>query len=473
MGAADFKVDKKRELFESVPVPRAITTMAIPTVISQLISVVYTIVDSFFIGRTGNAYMVASVSIAFTLYMMTVAMSNLFGIGGGSLAARLLGQGRGEDARRVTSFSFYGAAAIGLAYGLFAFAFMDPMLRILGASDATIGFTRQYVWLVIVLGSVPTIVSTVGAHLLRNMGYSRQASVGLSGGGVLNIILDPIFMFVLLPDGMEVFGAALATLLSNSVSCAYIALTLWRVSRAAPVSIDPRHASAIRRQEVKDLFATGIPSAVLTAMFDLANIVLNNQMAIHGDLQLAAIGIVMKLERLPKAVNLGISQGMMPIVAYNYASGNRKRMNQVINTAIKYGLVTSVIGLAFFFVFASPAVNLFLNTSASNVEDALITIGLAAGFLRVRCLAGPVQFLNFHISYCLQAMGDGRDTLLHACARQLVFYIPFMLILNSLFGETGLAWALLLGEGGGALFAWVLLQMWLKRVDRKQPEERF
>lgn len=456
--------DSKKELFENMPVPKAITVMAVPTIISQLINVVYNVVDTFFIGRTGNSYMVASVTVAFTLFMMTIAFSNLFGIGGGSMAARLLGQGRGDNARRVSAFSFYGALAVALLYSLLVGLFLDPLLKLLGASSATIGYARQYVWPVVILGSVPTILSAVGAHLLRNMGYSRQASVGLSGGGILNIILDPIFMFVLLPAGWEVLGAALATLISNTCSCIYMLIMMNRVSRTAFISISPAHLREIRREDVKEVFAVGVPSAVLTGLFDVANIVLNAQMAAHGDLELAAIGIVMKPERLPNAVNIGICQGMLPIVAYNYSSGNRERMNQVIRTARVYGLVTSVICLVLFELFAPSAVNMFLDTSAGNSADALTTIALAAVFLRIRCLASPVQFLNYHTSYCLQAMGDGRDTLIHAIVRQLVFYIPFMLLFNSLFGVSGLLWALIAGESCGAVFAMLLLRLWLKKL---------
>lgn len=462
--------ESKKELFEQMPVPKAIATMAIPTIISQLINVIYNVVDTFFIGRTGNSYMVASVTVAFTLFMMTIAFANLFGIGGGSLAARLLGQGRGQDAARVTAFSFYGALALALLYSLLVGLFLNPLLVLMGASSATIGYARQYVWLVVILGSTPVILSGVGAHLLRNVGYSRQASIGLSGGGILNIILDPIFMFVLLPPGWEVLGAALATLISNVISCVYMLVTINRVSRTASISIHPAKLREVRREDVKGVFAVGVPSAVLTGLFDVANIVLNNQMAFHGDLELAAIGIVMKAERLPNAINVGICQGMLPIVAYNFSSGNRERMQAVIRTGRNAGIVISFISLAMFELFASPVVNIFLDTSAGDTASAVTTIALAAGFLRVRCLASPVQFLNYHTSYCLQAMGDGRDTLLHAVVRQLVFYIPFMLLLNRIFGLSGLVCAVVVGEVCGAAFALLLLRLWLRKLGREPLE---
>lgn len=456
--------ESKKELFEVTPVPRAIAVMAVPTVISQLINVIYNIVDTFFIGRTGNSYMVAAVTVAFTLFMLTMAFSNLFGIGGGSLAARLMGQGDTQNARRVIAFSFYGGLAVGLVYSLLVWAFMEPLLRLLGASSATMDYARQYVWLVVVLGSTPVVVSSTAAHLLRNMGFSRQASIGLSSGGILNIILDPLFMFVLLPQGMEVFGAAIATLISNIIACIYMVVTMAAVSKKAPVSPSPAAIRGIRGKDMKEVFAVGVPSSVLIGLFDVATIVLNNQMAGHGDLPLAAIGIVMKAERLPNAINLGICQGVLPIVAYNWSAGNRARMEETVKTARVYGLCISFVCMGCFLVFAPSVAQIFLSTSAGQVEDALTTIGLAARFLRIRCLASPVQFLNYHTSYCMQAMGNGRGTLIHAVVRQMVFYVPLMLILNRLWGLNALVAAVVISESLGAVCAMLLFNAGLRRI---------
>ena len=454
----------KKELFESVPVPKAIAAMAIPTIISQLINLIYNTVDTIFIGQTGDAFKTAAVTVAFTIFMMTVAFSNLFGIGGGSLIARLIGAKREDDAKKVSAFSFYCAIGIALLYSLVIGVFLDPILWTLGASDATIGYARQYVLVVVVAGNLPVILSQTVAHLLRNSGYSRQASIGLSGGGILNILLDPLFMFVLLPEGMEVLGAAIATLLSNIAACGYLLLTFRKVSKSAPLSFRLRDAKAIEKPEIKSLFSVGVPSAALTALFDTANIFLNSLMSVHGDLELAAIGIVMKAERLPNAINIGLCQGMLPIVAYNYSSGNRERMNKVIRSVRIYGLVIAAVSLILFEIFAAQIVRLFLSTSAGKVSDAVTTLGFAALFLQIRCLASISQFLNYHTSFCMQAVGNGRDTLIHSFCRELVFYIPFMYLLNALFGKVGLVCALVAGETCGAILALILFARWKRKL---------
>ena len=450
-------VDKKR-LFAEVPVPKALYTMAVPTIISQLINLIYNMVDAFFIGRTGNSYMMAATTITLTLVMMNVALSNLFGIGGGSLVARLMGVGKTDEAGRVSAFAVYGAAAVAVMYSFLIGLFLRPLLAFLGASDATMGYAQSYAVIVIVLGSLPSILSLTLAHLLRNAGFSSQASAGLSGGGILNVLLDPLFMFVLLPRGNEVTGAAIATALSNFVACVYLLYACRKAAKDAPLSVSPREAGKIDKGSVKALFAVGVPSAVLTGLFDLANICVNILAAAHNDLVLAGMGIVMKVERIPNAVNIGICQGMLPIVAYNYSSGDHARMRDVIRTARKAGLFISAICILFFEIFAHPASRLFLSVSAGDAQAALLTVGYAALFLRIRCVASPVQFLNYHTSYCMQAMGDGRGTLIHAFVREIVFYIPFMFLLDRAFGETGLAAALIAGESCGAAFALYLLR---------------
>lgn len=247
-------VNNKKELFETMPVRKAIAAMAIPTIISQLINLVYNIVDTFFIGRTGNTDMIAAVTVAYTLFMLTIAFSNLFGVGGGSLMARLAGKGEYERAKNVSAYAFYGAILISIVYSLLVLLFMNPLLTLLGASVDTIGFAKQYVNNVVVFGNLPIILSATMAHLIRNAGYSKQASYGLSLGGILNIVLDPLFMFVILPKGMEVFGAALATLIANIVSCIVLFIIYKKLGKTTSLSTSLIKVKEIRKDEVKELY---------------------------------------------------------------------------------------------------------------------------------------------------------------------------------------------------------------------------
>ena len=456
----------KTELFERAPIPKALAAMGIPTIISQLINLIYNMVDTFFIGRTGNSYMIGATTVTLTLTMLNVAFSNLFGIGGGSLIARLMGQKREDEGRRVSAYAIRGAILLGLGYSLIVALLREPILRFLGASDATVGFASQYTLYVITIGSPLTILSLTLAHLLRNTGHSSQASFGLSMGGVLNMALDPLFMFVILPRGQEVTGAAVATLISNAAACCYLLFAYRRASGRAPLTLDLRQARGLEQELRKKLYTVGVPSAILTGLFDVASVCVNKLAAAHDDLVLAAFGIVMKVERIPNAVNIGLCQGMMPIVAYNYASGDRERMHGAVRTARTYGLIVSGLSILLLELFARPAANLLLSTAAEDALGAATTVTLAAAFLRVRCLAAPVQLLNYHSSFALQAVGRGGDTLLHACVRELGIYIPLMLLLDKLFGQMGLAAALPLGEGLAAIFALYLVHRALRERDQ-------
>lgn len=457
------EIRDKKALFEDVPISRALLTMAVPTIISQLINLIYNIVDAFYIGRTGNPYMAAATTLSWTLLMLDVALSNLYGIGGGSLVARLMGAKRDDEARRVSAFTIYCGTATAVLYSVLLAAFLKPLLYFLGASENTVGYAAQYTRIVLICGNVPTLMSAVLAHLIRNTGYSEKASIGLSSGGILNMVLDPLLMFVILPEGHEVQGAALATLISNTAACVYLLVTYRRLCANAPLSLWPSDARSAERESIRKLFSVGVPSALLTGLFDLASICVNMLASAHNDFALAGVGITLKVERLPNAVNLGICQGALPIIAYNRTSGNRQRMMDTIHTARRWGLMMCALTIAFFELCAEPVTKIFMDTGKG--EAAVMTIAYAAQFLRIRCLAAPFQFTNFHTSYSLQAMGNGRATILHALVREVGFYIPFMFILDRLFGETGLACALVAGEFCGAVFA-----LWLLRRELKKEE---
>ena len=449
-------MNDKKELFENTPVTKAILTLSVPTIISQLISVIYNIADTFYVGRTGNPYMIAGVSVSLPLFFMTICIANLFGIGGGSLISRMMGAGREAEAKNVSAFSFYGALGFSLLYSFIVYLCMDELLKVLGVSADTVTFAVQYTMYVVVFGTPFIVLSAVVAHFLRNVGYSNLASYGLSGGGILNMILDPLFMFVIFPRGQEVLAAAVATLLSNIAAFIYLTAVLIKISKTSPLSISPAYLTGIKKQHIRDTFSVGVPSAVLPGLFDVANIVMNSSMSAHGDLQLAAMGIVMKIERIPNAIGIGISMGMLPLVAYNYSSGDHARMKNVIKSARRMGIIVALLCVLLLSLFAPALCGIFLDTSA-QAEAASATLLFATAFLRFRCLASPFKFLNYHSSYCMQAMGDGKSTTLHAVIRIICLYIPLMFILDRIMGQNGLALALPVGEALADVVALLLL----------------
>ena len=425
------KHEDNREIFETWPVPKALTELALPMIFGQLIILIYNLADTFYIGRTNNPLMVAGVSLLLPVFNISITFANLFGIGGGTLISRLMGAGRDSEAKTVSSFCFYMTI---LAAGLFAFtmfAFMNDILRLLGASDDTLQFARQYTFCVIVIGAVPTILSMTMSNFLRSTGYAKQAGFGISMGGIINIILDPIFMFVLLPSGYEVLGAGIATMLSNVIACVYFLSVILSLRDKSILSLSVRNFRA-SRENIWSVFAVGVPAAIAVTLFDITYIIIDKLASLYGDIPLAAVGIVLKAERLPLNVGIGLCQGMMPLAAYNYSSGNFARMREVVNFSRLVGLVIGFVSVALYEVFAPQIMQIFINDAQ--------TVELGTNFLRARSLATPFMFMCFHLVNFFQAVGMGGKALALGSSRWIVFNIPLLFILNYAFGMYGIVW---------------------------------
>ena len=251
-------LSSREDIFQNESVPGALRVMIVPAVTSQLIVLVYNMADTFFVGQTGNPYMVAGTSLILPVFNITLCLAGLAGIGGGSLISRLLGEGDEEEARRVSAFSLYLGLAVSALFAVGILVFMEPVLQLLGAGANTYEYARQYALCVIVVGGVPTVLSNVLSNLIRSIGLSREASAGIILGGVLNIALDPLFMFVLLPDGQEVLGAGLATCLSNCVAFLFFAVVLVRMGRGAAVTFSPK-AGMPRAESISPFSVLGCP----------------------------------------------------------------------------------------------------------------------------------------------------------------------------------------------------------------------
>ena len=448
--------DNKTEIFEKKPIWSALAIMALPTIVSQLIALVYNVADTWFIGQTDNPYMVAASSLVATVFLMTVAIANLFGVGGGSLVVRLLGSGEQEEARKVASVSVVLAGISALCFSVLCLIFRDPLLYLLGASENTIEYARQYLFFVVIIGCAPTVLSSAMSAMLRNIGYAKEAAFGLGMGGILNVILDPLFMFVLLPDGYEVVGAAVATMLSNMSSFAYYLLMYNKVKKNTILAI-PRRFEKLKPSSWKAIFAVGVPSSLGVFLYDLTNIVINKLSSSHGDLELAAIGIVLKVERLPTNIGIGICLGMMPLIAYNYAAKNEKRMKAFFNAARIAGITVGAICVVSYYTCAPYIMKAFI----SDPE----TVTLGTQFLKARCFAPPFMFLSFNMVNFMQALGKGKISLYLALIRQVFLNIPILFTLNFLFGMAGIIWTQAIADFINVVISYIIYYRVMKQLD--------
>jgi len=443
------------EIFERLPVLKAIRIMAVPTVFGQLIVLIYNLADTFFVGKTNNPYMVAGASLILPVFNVCLSIAGLAGVGGGTLVSRLLGENRPDEAKKVSAFSMYLAMAIAAAFSAGMFIFMDPILKLLGASENTSIYARQYATCVIVLGAIPTVLSNVMSNLLRSVGASREAGIGITSGGLLNIGLDPLFMFVLLPKGQEVLGAGIATFISNCASCIYFFIVINKIRRQSVLTFNIKEGLP-ERKSIFSIFNVGIPSAITTLLFDLDYVVIDKLMSSYHDIAMAAIGIVLKAERLPLNVGVGICQGMMPIIAYNYSAKNRKRMNDTIKYSLIIGLIVSAFSIIIYELSAKLIVNAFISEAQ--------TVALGTNFLRARILATPFMFCSFFTVYMFQGFGEGNKALFLGVMRWAGLNIPMLYILNHFIGMYGIVWSQLTADVLTVIISYHVASKYMKKL---------
>ena len=422
----------EKYLFESMPVPKAVATLAIPTIISQVVTMIYNLADTFFIGQIGDPTMVAAVSLVSPWFNLLTALGNLFGLGGSSLISRMLGAQNHRDIRYVATFSVWGGAAVTLLFSLATYFARMPLLSFLGASPGTYPYAENYLFWVVVIGGIPTMVSLTLGHLLRSEGHARQASAGMMFGGILNVVLDPVLIFGF---HMNVAGAAIATAFSNTASVVFFLLQYLHLGNKTEVSFHPKHFTF---RFVRPIFSVGLASALATALGNASNMVMVRLASNYGDIPVAAYGIVKRIDQFPLIVSMGLCQGFMPLVGYNYAALNYKRMRKVSVFSWKTALVLSACFVACFVILAPQILRLFIP------EEQTSTLG--ANFLRIACLAVPLTSVNFLISYTLQAMGKGIQSAALTFSRQGLLNIPLLILMNFFFGLYGMIWTQLVVE---------------------------
>ena len=399
-----------------------------------MILLIYNIADTWFIGRTDNPAMIGASNLGLTVYLITASLANVFGVGGGSLMVRLIGEKKEDDARKVASYSVIASGIAAAAFSVLTLIFMTPLLTLLGADDATMVYSKQYLVTTVVLGSVPTILSMSMPQLLRNAGYSKEAGLGVGLGSLLNVGLDPLFMFVILPQGYEVLGAGIATMLSNVCSFIYFVVIFRKVRSVTVLKVSFKREK-LERAHLKSLYMVGVPAAVSIFLFDLVTIVINRLVTGYGDhvAPLAAMGIVLKLERIPINVGLGVCLGMVPLIAYNFGAGNIKRMSRFSSLARWTIVAFSSLCTILFFVFARVLVSRFITDEE--------TVRLGTMFLQARCFALPFMMVGYHVVNYMNAVNKGTVSFILAIIRHVILIIPAMLIMNYIWGLEGLIWS--------------------------------
>ena len=452
---------QKTELFESMPIPRAVMKLAIPTVLSSLVMVLYNLADTYFVGMLNNAVENAAVTLAAPLLLAFNAVNNLFGVGSSSMMSRSLGKKDYETVYRSAAFGFYCSIFAGLLFSIAYTVFQVPLLNLLGATEETLGATIGYARWTVTFGAVPAILNVVLAYLVRAEGAAMHASIGTMSGCFLNILLDPIFI---LPWGLNMGaeGAGLATFLSNCVACLYFFVLLYVKRGRTYVCVNPKMFS-FKRHIVVGVCAVGIPASIQNLLNVTGMSVLNNFTSAFGSNAVAAMGIAQKINSVTVQIALGLSQGIMPLISYNYASGNIKRMKKTFFFTARIALVFLVLMEIAYYAGASTWVGLFMQ------DQQIVVYG--ARFLQGFCLGMPFLAIDFLAVGVFQACGLGKNAFLFAILRKVVLEIPALFILNALFPLYGLAYAQFAAELVLAIAAVIVLARLFRRLERRyQPK---
>lgn len=410
--------DKTTQIFRDAPVPKAVLTNVIPSIISMIMVLAYNLADTFFIGQTKNPYMVAAVSVSTPVFLIFMAIGMLFGIGGTSLISRMLGEGNRDRARNISAFCFWSGLSIGIVSMIAIILLAEPVCRLAGASDDTIAYSKQY--LTIVAVGIPfLIVSNSFSNIIRAEGKAQKAMAGMIIGNMINIVFDPIMILVL---GWNVAGAAIATVLGNIFSSAFYVIHL--LSSKSLLSIRPKDYR-VRGRIATGVMAIGVPASLNSILMSLSNILINNKMKVHGDMAVAGLGVAMKVNMIAVMLLIGLGTGVQPLLGYCFGARDRKRYIAVLKFSIFLALGLSLVMSAICYFGAAPLVTAFLD------DPDAFSYGFS--FSRVYIMSGPILGLLFVFINAIQSTGAAIPSLILSISRQGLLYLPILFAMDRIF----------------------------------------
>ncbi len=410
--------DNTTEIFKNAPVPKAVISNIIPSIVSMIMVLVYNLADTFFIGQTKNAYMVAAVSVATPAFLFFMAVGMLFGIGGTSLISRMLGEGNGDKAKNTSSFCFWTGLFIGIFAMILIWIFVTPICRVIGASDDTLDYATQYLRIV-AIGIPFLIVGNSFSNIIRAEGHAKTAMMGMIIGNMMNIILDPL---MILGFGWNVAGAAVATVIGNIGAALFYGYHL--LSKNTMLSIHLRDYRA-GRGIAMGVFAIGIPASLNSILMSTSNIVVNNLMRNYGDMAVAGLGVAMKVNMIVVMLLIGLGSGIQPLLGYCYGAGNKKRYMDVLKFSLCLAFGLSLIMTVVCYCGAGPLVKAFLEDSSA------FEYGMS--FARIYIYSGPIMGILFVLMNAIQSTGAALPALILSVSRQGLLYLPILFAFSRIF----------------------------------------
>lgn len=404
------------------PVGKLITTLSIPTIISMLVTSIYNMADTFFVSKLGTSAS-GAVGIVFSVMAIIQAIGFTFGMGSGSWISRLLGAKEEEAAKEVAATGFYSAIFLCTLMSVVGEWKMDDLMRILGASDTILPYARAYARYILL--AAPIMASSfVLNNILRSEGHAKFAMIGITTGGILNVILDPIFIFVF---QMGISGAAVATALSQMVS--FLILLSYFVMHKTTTRLGI-HRIAKNPKIYFQIVKNGLPSFSRQGLASIASIMLNKQAMIYGDAAVAAMAIVTKIFQMMFSVLIGFGQGYQPVVGFNYGAGIMERVKKAMKFTLKVGTIGMTTAAVVLFVTAPHLLKLFISD-----DPAVMEIGTMA--LRAQAISMPLLPVGVVANMTFQSIGKAWRATMMSAMRQGIFFLPLIFILPAFWGLYG------------------------------------
>ncbi len=452
----ELKADKRIfVLAEEKPV-KAVVKMGVPVTMGMLFMVVYNLVDTYFIGLLHDDYQLAAANLAYPVMMVLVALAGIVGNGGASYIARCMGAGKKEEAEHTLTIGFEMIVLGGIFIAILGALGVRPLVLLLGAKEHTIRYTIEYC-LPLLVGAVFVMGNYAFGQLLRSEGSSVQAMVGMIAGTVANIILDPLFIFTF---KWGIFGASVATVLGNAIGMAVLLVFYMKKKTLLQPSI---RYLAFDRGIIKEIMVVGIPHT-LEQFFSTAAMIVNNNLAAgYGELSVAAMGIANKIMSFGSYLYQGMAAGCQPLMGYNYGANNISRMRQLIRSGMFVTTAMELAVMVLYGVFAPIFIGLF--TKSPEV------LAIGTKTLRAFMLMLPFVGTTSIVRNTFNAIGKPMFAFGITVVRQLVLYIPFLLLFNAVWGYTGLIHAQPAEECLCMAFSLILLFRQLKRYETNMVQK--
>lgn len=454
------------KVFEEYSVPAAVRTLAVPSMLGMLINIVYNLADTFFVGQTGDANQVAAVSVTMPLFLLFIACGNLFGVGGCAFVSRSLGEGNRDKVKTISAFCIYSAIALGIVMTVVFLVFKEPILYAIGASDITVGYASDYLKYV-AIGSPFIVTAVMVGNLVRGEGAAKESMFGSVIGQLVNIVLDPIFILnagdnlfgFKMPFGLGqgVAGAAIATVIGNVVTVVYFLIYFLRGKSI--LSITPKRYSA-KNGIAKGVITVGMPATINNLLMSFSNILINVFLQAYGDDAVAAMGVAMKANMLVTMLQLGLAQGIQPLIGYCYGAGNYKRMKKSMGFSCVCNIILGTVVTIIYFIFTRQVVELFID------NENVVHYGVL--MLRALMASGPVIGCMFVLNFSFQGMGKGVQSMILSLGRQGVIYFPLLIIMNKFVGLEGIIWAQAAADFACVIMSVIMFIFVMKGLNEKE-----